>query len=282
MPTPARRLALALLLAAGCGVPKETYLAKEAEAQKYRKAFEDESEKTADFTRKMGDLSARLALLEDETRTLSERVRASEENLAAKQADLRATQARAAELQALVDQLARSKSQLEAARHELEAKSVEYERMAGSLKEEIEAGRIELSELRGRMTVKMADKVLFASGSASVNREGRDSLKKVAAALRGLQGRLIRVEGHTDDVPLGEGGPFATNWELSTARALAVVRFLQEQGVDPTLLGAAGYGEYQPVASNGSPEGRAQNRRIEIVLAAAEPAPEAPAPSAGK
>jgi chemotaxis protein MotB len=75
------------------------------------------------------------------------------------------------------------------------------------------------------------------------------------------------VEGHTDDVPI-KSAAFPSNWELSAARAIAVVRFLQDQGVDPAKLAAAGYGEYQPIAGNDTPEGRAQNRRIEITLAA--------------
>ncbi|HTN54165.1 MAG TPA: OmpA family protein, partial [Anaeromyxobacter sp.] len=127
--------------------------------------------------------------------------------------------------------------------------------------------------------VKLKDRILFASGSATIGREGRQALHAVADALRNVQGRTIRVEGHTDNVPTA-GGAFPTNWELSSARALAVVRYLQEAGLDPTRLAAAGYGEFQPVASNDTPEGRSQNRRIEIVLAAAEGAAPAAAAAA--
>ncbi len=278
MRIPVRTLLVAL--AAGCGVPTETYVAKQTEAEKYRKAYEDETEKAADHARKIADLSARISLLEEEGRSLSERIQAAEVNLTAKQADLRATQERTAELEALVAQLGRSRAQLDQARRLLEARSAEHERLAGSLREEIESGRIEVSELRGRMTVKMADQVLFASGSAAVGRDGRAALRKIAEAFRGTKGRIVRVEGHTDDLPVAEGSPFPTNWELSTARALAVVRVLQEWGVDPTLLAACGYGEYQPVASNETADGRARNRRIEIVLAPPEGMVLAPAPIA--
>jgi chemotaxis protein MotB len=132
------------------------------------------------------------------------------------------------------------------------------------------------------MTVRLKDQVLFASGSTAIGREGRVALDRIADALQGVQGRSVRVEGYTDDVPTGPGGTYPTNWELSAARALAVVRYLQEKGVDPTLLVAAGYGQFHPVASNDTPEGRSQNRRIELVLAADVPpaaaiAPDAPA-----
>jgi chemotaxis protein MotB len=202
------------------------------------------------------------------------------------QQDLKAEQARSAALQqkldaaladikkkqAELDAAQSSKQQLEVVKADLERKSSEYEQLASSLKGQIEAGQIELTELRGKMTVKMKDKVLFSSGSAALGKDGRSALQAVADALRNVQGKTIRVEGHTDNVPT-KGSGFPSNWELSTARSLAVVRFLQSAGVDPTKLAAAGYSEFQPVADNESPEGRSQNRRIEIVLAPAEQAP---------
>ena len=93
-------------------------------------------------------------------------------------------------------------------------------------------------------------------------------LDRVAEILRKITDRQIKVEGHTDNVPIGPAiiDRFPTNWELSTARATTVVRHLQERGLDSKLLSAEGYSEYRPVASNETEEGRAKNRRIEIVL----------------
>jgi chemotaxis protein MotB len=158
-------------------------------------------------------------------------------------------------------------SKLELEKSALEKRSTEYEALASSLDSEIKAGRIQVSELQGKVTVRMAERVLFPSGSATVSREGRATLAKIAGAFKDVKGRIIRVEGHTDSVPI-KTARFPSNWELSSARAIAVVRILQEHGVDPTLLGAAGYAQYQPLASNENEEGRAQNRRIEISLAA--------------
>jgi chemotaxis protein MotB len=166
----------------------------------------------------------------------------------------------------------------EATQTALQQKSAEYEQMAAALKGQIEQGKVEVSELKGRMTVKLKDKILFSSGSAKVGKEGRDALASVAGVLKDVQGKVVRVEGHTDDVPAG--GAYPSNWELSTARALAVVRFLESQGLDPSRLAAAGYGEHRPVAANDTPEGRSQNRRIEIVLAAADDVPPAAPPPA--
>jgi len=264
------RAALVLLppLLAACGVPTEQYAAKELEAREYLNKYQDESQKNADLAARIADLAGRIGALEEESRALGERVRANERSLAAKQSDLQGARQRIEEQAALIDLLSRSRAQLERAKAELERKSGEYEQLAASLQTEIAAGQVEISELRGRMTVRLKDQVLFASGSAAVGREGRAALDRIADALQGVQGRSVRVEGYTDDVPTGPGGTYPTNWELSAARALAVVRYLQEKGVDPTLLVAAGYGQFHPVASNDTPEGRAENRRIEISLAA--------------
>ncbi len=180
-----------------------------------------------------------------------------------------ALEAKVKELQRKNEELASSTKKLSEEKGELQKKSSEYEQLANSLKGEIQAGAIELSELKGKMTVKMKDKILFSSGSAKINNDGQAALAKVAEALGNVRGRIIRVEGHTDDVPTAKG-LYRTNWELSVARALAVVTFLQGKSVDPALLSAAGYGEYHPIAPNDSPENRSLNRRIEIVLAAAE------------
>ncbi|HET6412962.1 MAG TPA: OmpA family protein [Anaeromyxobacter sp.] len=149
-----------------------------------------------------------------------------------------------------------------------EAKSQEYESLAGSLQKQIEAGQIEISELQNKMTVKLKDKILFPSGSAKLSRDGKAALEVVAGVFKGLHGKQVVVGGYTDDVPVASGGQFQDNWDLSSARAIAVVRYLAQKGVPPDMLAAAGFSEYRPVAPNDSPANRSQNRRIEIALMA--------------
>ena len=117
----------------------------------------------------------------------------------------------------------------------------------------------------------------FPIGQAEITPAARRVLFAVADALRDHTSQ-VRIEGHTDDTPIRTAA-FASNWELSTARATAVVRFLIEEGrVPPQLLAAAGYGEHRPRVPNDSPEGRARNRRVDlVVLADAAAADEAPA-----
>lgn len=147
----------------------------------------------------------------------------------------------------------------------------------------LESKDVTISRLQGKLTVNILDRVLFDSGEADLKPDGQAVLRKVAGILALHPGLKIHVIGHTDNVPIRSGGRgrFASNWELSTGRATAAVRFLSEvAGVDPRRLGALGYGEYRPVADNTTPEGRAKNRRIAITilseeLAGADSAPDA-------
>ncbi len=114
------------------------------------------------------------------------------------------------------------------------------------------------------VTVGLSSAVTFASGDAALSSTGRVALVKVAAILAKLP-NTIRVEGHTDDVPM-RGGRFSSNWHLSAARAQSVVRLLMEQGVDPRHIQVIGFGEVRPRQLNTTDEGRAANRRIEIKI----------------
>jgi chemotaxis protein MotB len=254
------RLVLAALVALSTGcVSKGKFEAKTLEAEQLAKGLNDEK-----GAREAAE--AKVKALEAERDALTARLTTAESRLSAGAAERRALEEQNAQLKALNEELARNTKQLAQAKAELEKKSSEYENLAQSLKQEISEGKIQLSELKGKMTVQLKDKILFASGSARVGKEGEAALAKIADALKTVNGKIIRVEGHTDDVPTG-GGQFPTNWELSLARAMAVVRTLQDSGVDPMTLSAAGYGQYQPIAANDSPENRSLNRRIEIVLA---------------
>jgi chemotaxis protein MotB len=120
-------------------------------------------------------------------------------------------------------------------------------------------------EQRGLVIRVLTDSLLFASGSATLDAQGDPLLSEVADLVNVDQTHPIAVEGNTDDVPV-HGGIFPSNWELSTARASTVVRYLISKGVDPQRLTAIGYASLRPIATNSTPQGRALNRRVEIVL----------------
>ncbi len=124
---------------------------------------------------------------------------------------------------------------------------------------------IEVSDSTRGVVISLPEAGSFAPGRAELSADGRLAMQDLAAALLQLPNQ-VRVEGHTDDLPI-HGGPFASNWELSTARATQVVQLLVEVcGLDPARLSAAGYGEYHPRVPNDSAQARARNRRVDIVV----------------
>jgi len=271
----------ATIVGTACGVPKQKYEAAVSEADRNMKAAdaqraraeecEDQGRQAAERAeaseRRAGELSERLTQLEQAASAASADA-AHQRELVAQLAKTRELlEAEKANASAEAERQRQLAEQLQEEKTTLQAKSKEYEELSASLDQEIKAGQVKISELQGKVTVRMGEKVLFPSGSATISANGKATLAKVADAFGSVKDRMIRVEGHTDNVPI-HSERFPSNWELSAARAIAVVRFLQERGIDPRLLGAAGYGEYQPIAPNDTADGRADNRRIEISLAA--------------
>ena len=194
--------------------------------------------------------------------------------------DLKTAKAKVTELETQKTQLEADKEELEAAKAEL-SKSVEvkegelnelkgtYDSFQDKMKEEIARGEINLEQTGGKLRVGLVDKVLFDPGEAEISKRGEGVLTRVAEALAGIPDKQIQVSGHTDRMPINSKliEKYPTNWELSTARATHVVRFLAEKAnVPPQRMVASGYGEFHPIASNKTPAGRAKNRRIEILL----------------
>lgn len=175
----------------------------------------------------------------------------TEKQLAAVQADASASHA---ELDAL-----------RAQRAEMEKRLTAWKSITEKLRKMIDAGRLQVMVRDGRMILKLSNEVLFDTGKADLAPDGKAALREVAAILRQFPDRRFMIGGHTDDIPL-HNKDYRNNWELSTARAVSVTEFLVASGVRPNRLVAAGYGEYEPVASNRTDAGRRENRRIEIVL----------------
>lgn len=151
---------------------------------------------------------------------------------------------------------------------EVRAVSKTYEDLLSEMQNEIAQGQIAVTELKGKLTVDVVDKILFDSGQTEIRQGGLDVLKRVVEILITVTDKVIRVEGHTDSIPIAGAlaKKYPTNWELSAARALNVTRYLEKRGIDPSLLSAVAFGEHQPIAENDTPEGRAKNRRIAIIL----------------
>jgi chemotaxis protein MotB len=163
------------------------------------------------------------------------------------------------------DQIAALQSKVADLEQEKDTAAQMAKGLENEMRADLESKDVTISNLQGKLTVNILDRVMFDSGEAILKPAGESVMRKIAAILAEHPKLKIHVIGHTDNVPIRNR--FASNWELSTARALAAVHFLTEKaGVDPHRVGAVGYGEYRPIADNATAEGRAKNRRIAITI----------------
>jgi chemotaxis protein MotB len=168
----------------------------------------------------------------------------------------------------LASALAEAKARLEELRKAQaasDARAALFHQLALKFQKMIDAGQLKITLRDGRMVIELANDVLFESGQTAIKPEGQKAVAQVASILRTIPNRRFQVAGDTDNVPI-ETARFPSNWELSAARAVEVVRLLIAKGVRPGLLSAAGYGEFDPITPNDTPAGKAKNRRIEITL----------------
>jgi chemotaxis protein MotB len=229
----------------GCGIDKEVYDAKVAELTKTQGEL-DQAHKDAQAANAACD--AQKKKLADEKRKIESQLAAlgQEKNLSESQ------------LQKRIDELAKAQAAAE-------KRAQQFRDMVAKFKSMIDAGKLQVEIRNGLMLVKLPDNILFDPGKTDLKTEGKDAIKQVTAILTGIEGRKFQVTGHTDNVPI-KSHKFKSNWELSSARAVEVVKLMIESGMDGKRLSAAGYADELPVATNENDDGRRQNRRIEIVV----------------
>jgi chemotaxis protein MotB len=254
------RLLVLLLL-----VPLSTACVKRST---YRVALGVQDELRADLVRQgevedslrtvMAELRDEIARLEQRRSELEDRLQSAAEEVHRLEVVL---SERGAEYALLQEQL----QSLSVIQQEVRERNRIYEEVIGRFRSLIDAGQLAVAIDRGRMVIQLPQDILFPSGSATLSGDGTRTLREVASVLATLEGRSFQIEGHTDNVPIATA-QFPSNWELSSARALSVVRVLVQGGVPPESLSGAGYGEHQPVAPNDAPDSRRLNRRIEIVM----------------
>ncbi len=165
-----------------------------------------------------------------------------------------------------VEEMKKAMQELSARKGEADKRIAEFRALVERFKGLIDAGKLRVKIVEGRMVVVLATDILFPSGSALLSKEGKAAIVEVATVLKDIPDRRFQVEGHTDDVPIKGHAIYATNWELASARAINVVKALVEGHMPPERLSAASYSQFKPAQANDSKEGKAANRRIEIVL----------------
>lgn len=241
-----RTVLLALLLA-GC-VKKSTYEKAVAENKRLAQELSDAQQKQRETEKSLGD---KIKELEQRLGELDETTRNKEAELGKVRGEKEATEAELAEL----------RRQKEAAEKRIAA----YKALQQKFRALVDTGKLQVVFRNGQMTLKLPSGILFPSGSADLSKDGQTALTDVVKVLMQFKERRFLVAGHTDIVPI-RSAAFKNNWYLSTARANSVVQHMIKEGFPAKSLGAAGYGEFDPVAPNDNEGGREQNRRIEIIL----------------
>jgi len=278
-------LTLAVLVSlslSGCLVAESRYLQKVEEAdsltrelgslkQKHADLTADNTALKAEFEKLKGEAAGlsrdKLALTKDKEE-LEQVLKAKSDTLSQNISDLRQ---KVAGLEGENRKLKEDIAALQRVKEEkVKEVSSTYEKLLQNMKSEIALGQVTISELKGKLTVNMEAAILFDSGKADVKDDGLEILLKMVDTLKGGKDKADGIGGHTDKWTIVGAWTraFPTNWELSAARAINVTKYLQQQGLDPAILSAAAFAEYKPVADNGTKEGRAKNRRIEITLVA--------------
>jgi chemotaxis protein MotB len=278
--------ALALALASTTGCYKLQYEAATKDAKSARDALtlsqqqhDTDAAKLTDLQKQLSDLQTTEQGCEQKTSELS----TSSSNLQAQLDETTAINDKMrSELERLgknVDQILKEKGvlaqsltdlkgrldDLRKAQAAADARAKLFQDFVKKFKSMVDAGELKIVTRRGRLVLQLPNDVLFDSGAAEVKPQGKVAIAQIAKALASLGDRQFQVDGNTDNVPMN-GGRNATNWELSTSRALSVLKLLIADGVPPKGLSAAGYGEFDPIAPNDTADGRAKNRRIEITL----------------
>jgi chemotaxis protein MotB len=217
----------------------------------YKKLETAKNQEIAGLQKEKSSLEQQKAALEKDNGALKEQISSLEQEKVAVQQQVGVLQQQNASLVAISQQ-----------------NQKQYEKLVQDLSKEVEKGQLQVKQYKNMLSVDLAEQIFFDSGRATLKSGGKVVLKKVGEALKGYEDKIIRVVGHTDNVPVAKSlqGTYPSNWDLSVARASNVVRYLQEVGVAPERMVASGRGEYDPVAPNDTPEGRQKNRRIEIML----------------
>ena len=249
--------AFVIALSTGC-VGKQKYddaLASGASCQAELKACNDARD----------DLKADLSGRNARIKTLEHELTATKNSLDELTSQLAGKIAEAGQLQSSIEDMQEALRELEMRRQQSEAAMASYRDLVKRFQAMIDAGTLKVKVLDGRLVVELATDILFPPGSASLSKDGKQAIKEVAEVLASIPDREYQVAGHTDNDAISTE-QFPSNWYLGSARAIEVVNVLSKNGLDGTRVSAASFAEHRPVDTNRTKEGKASNRRIEIVI----------------
>jgi chemotaxis protein MotB len=249
-----RTIAVSLILtflfaSTGC-VTQGTYDALKAEQDKTLASLNER-------TKERDEAREGLAAEQEKVKAMTEKMKELEAALGSTEAALGNTQKDKSALEATLEELKKRKA-------EAEARIAEFKALLAKFKTLIDAGKLKVRIREGKMVVELATDILFRSGSALLSKDGKSAISEVAELLKSIPDRQFQVEGYTDNVPIKTSA--YSNWELASARALTVLKTMIDAGMPPERISAASFGDTKPAKPNDTPENKAANRRIEIVV----------------
>lgn len=230
-----------------------------------RRKVEVLARKALDLENQLAEALKKIAEYEANLLALKKELQEATGDLASARIRIGAIEGEKVELEKRIEATREALAEMQRRKAEADARLAEFRDLLGRFRTLIDAGKLRVKIVEGRMVVEVANDVLFASGSASLSRDGRSAVQEVAAVLAELPDRKFQIEGHTDDVPISTA-QFPSNWELASARAITVVKTMIASGMLPERISAASFADVRPAMPNDTAEGKRANRRIEIVL----------------
>lgn len=253
-----------LAIGGGC-VSAKKYEALEADLAKAQGELTQARSEIKDLSVALEETEAEAERLRGQVADLEEKIAIAETRASDAEHQLAEVLKDRSKLESSVEEMQRALAELQRKQAQAEARAAEYRNVLAKFKSLIDNGKLKAKIVDGRMVLELQTDILFASGSADLSTEGAATIREVGALLGTIPDRKFQVEGHTDNVPI-KTKTYPSNWELASARAINVVKEMVTAGMPGKRISAASYADTRPTGSNQTDEGRAQNRRIEIVI----------------
>lgn len=248
----------------GC-ITKKEHAALQAELDKTRAALTGSEKHATDLQTALTETEAEVARLNTQITGLNDQLALAEARANDAEAELAGVLKDKSKLTASIEDMQNALAELKRQQAQADARAAEYRAVLAKFKQLIDSGKLKAKVVDGRLVLELQTDILFGSGSAKLSKDGLATIQEVAKLLAEIPDRKYQVEGHTDNVPI-KTTQYPSNWELAADRSINVVKAMVDAGMPGSRVSAAAFADTRPSASNATPEGQAQNRRIEIAI----------------
>ena len=257
-------LLLFAALASGC-VSQSTFDTLQSQHDTLQTTLEERNAALNSASAKIDSLNGKNKSLETALAEEKQNVQELNARIAKLMLDMQSASKDKSKLQANLQEMTAALAELEKRRAATEARINEFKALLARFKSLIDAGKLKVRIVEGRMVVVLATDILFGSGSASLSKEGKEAIAEVGRLLADIPDRKFQVEGHSDNVPISTA-QYPSNWELASSRAINVLKAMIDAGMPKERISAASFADSRPSLPNDTKEGKAANRRIEISI----------------